>query len=79
MYVAPPFRGQGIGRALVQAAIAQAKALPGPHQVNLGVTNSNRAAHAVCGFGTYGVEREAMAVGGHYHDTAYMVLRLASA
>lgn len=82
MYVAPPFRGQGIGRALLQAAIAQARALPGVRQVNIGVTTSNRAAYALyvsCGFETYGVEREAMAVEARYYDTAYLALRLTGA
>lgn len=80
MYVTPDFRRRGVGRALVEAAIARARELPGLRQINLEVATSNRAACALyesCGFETFGVEREASQVDGAYHDASYMALRLA--
>jgi L-amino acid N-acyltransferase YncA len=46
------------------------------------VMTSNRAAYALyasCGFETYGIERQASAVGGRYCDMAHMVLQLSGA
>jgi len=79
MYVAPAFRGRGIGRALLEAVIARAKALPGLRQLNLTVTASNAAARALyrsCGFETFGLERAALWVDDQYYDTEYMTLQL---
>ena len=79
MYVVPAFRGQGIGRALLEAVIERARALPGLRQLNLTVTASNEAARALyrsCGFETFGLERAALRVDGQYYDTEYMALRL---
>lgn len=79
MYVAPAFRGQGIGRALLEAVIARARALPDLRQLNLTVTASNAAARALyrsCGFETFGLERAALWVDDQYYDTEYMTLQL---
>ncbi len=79
MYVAPAFRGQGIGRALLEAVITRARATPDLRQLNLTVTASNAAARGLyraCGFETFGLERAALQVDGQYYDTEYMALRL---
>jgi ribosomal protein S18 acetylase RimI-like enzyme len=79
MYVAPEFRGQGIGRALLEAAVSQARALPGLRQLDLTVTESNPAACSLyksCGFETFGLERGAIEIDGKTYDVAYMALQL---
>jgi RimJ/RimL family protein N-acetyltransferase len=79
MYVAPEFRGQGIGRALLGAVVSQARELPGLRKINLTVVTSNQAAHSLyksCGFETFGLEREAVEIEGNYYDVAYMTLQL---
>ena len=79
MYVTPEHRRHGLGRRLLEAALAQARELPGLRQINLEVVTSNRAAYTLyesCGFETFGVERDAFSVDRTYHDVAYMTLRL---
>lgn len=64
MFVDEPARGQGAGRALVQAALDAAAARPGVQVVTLTVTQGNRPAVALyesCGFQTFGVEPMAIA------------------
>ena len=66
MMVPAAARGRGIGRALVEAALALARARDGVLQVNLTVTEGNRQAQALyerCGFVAFGVEPLAIAVG----------------
>jgi ribosomal protein S18 acetylase RimI-like enzyme len=78
VYVAPDQRGRGLGKALIAALIAHAKAV-GLRQVTLSVTVSNDAAHALyraAGFTTYGVEPGSLYVDGRYLDVELMVLRL---
>lgn len=53
VYVAPPARGRGAGRQLVQAAIAHACAIPELARVRLAVAQDNNAALTLylgCGF-----------------------------
>lgn len=79
MYVAPEFRGQGIGRALLGAAVSRARKLPDLKQINLTVVTSNQAARSLyksCGFETFGLERGAVEIDGNYYDVAYMTLPL---
>ncbi|HKB49055.1 MAG TPA: GNAT family N-acetyltransferase, partial [Ktedonobacterales bacterium] len=80
MYTAPEARGQGIGRALIEAALAHARTLPGLEQVNLSVVTSNAAARALyrsLGFEVYGLERRALKLpNGTYLDEEHMVLRV---
>jgi RimJ/RimL family protein N-acetyltransferase len=79
MYVAPEARGRGAGRALLEAAVAQARAWPGVEQVQLGVNAANgpaRALYRVAGFEVFGVERRALRVGDRYVDEEHMVLNL---
>ncbi len=63
MFVAPEHQGRGLGQALVQAALAQARARPGVRVVTLTVTEGNARAeglYARCGFVRFGVEPLAM-------------------
>ncbi|MDO1529633.1 GNAT family N-acetyltransferase [Fulvimonas sp. R45] len=79
LYVAPAHRRRGVGRALLHAAIAQARATRGVRQLKLGVNASNAAALALyraAGFETYGVEPAALAIDGLFHDEALCMLRL---
>jgi ribosomal protein S18 acetylase RimI-like enzyme len=80
MYAAPEARGQGIGRALIEAALAHARALPGLEQINLSVVTGNDAARALyrsLGFEVYGLERRALKLpDGTYLDEDHMALRL---
>jgi ribosomal protein S18 acetylase RimI-like enzyme len=78
MYVTPEFRQLGVGRALLDAALARAAEL-GLRQVSLLVVTANRAAvrlYESAGFETFGLERDAFYVGEAYYDVAYMALKL---
>jgi ribosomal protein S18 acetylase RimI-like enzyme len=82
MYVAPEFRRRGLGRALVDAALAHARALPGFRQVRLSVNASNLPARSLYqsrGFKCVGVEPEALCVEGRYYDLELYVIRLPTA
>lgn len=75
MYVAPQARQQGHGSALVQAALASARARPGIRLVQLTVTEGNQAAQALyqrCGFLVFGLEPQAVAVGGGFVGKTHM-------
>lgn len=80
MYVTPEARGRGLGRALLLAAIEQARATPGVEQVHLGVVSrmaAARALYASLGFIAYGMEPHALKLGdGDYLDEELMVLWL---
>jgi RimJ/RimL family protein N-acetyltransferase len=79
MVVAPSQRGQGIGQALVNAALAEARCRPGVQRVLLTVTEGNRAAEALyarCGFVAFGVELQAVAVPGGYVNKVHMACDL---
>jgi len=75
VYVRPEYRGQGAGRALMEAALARAREL-GLRQVNLGVSVASKAAIALyeaCGFEEFGREKHAFKVGTEFYDAIYMV------
>ena len=79
MYVVPEFRCRGLGKQLVAALIAEARALAGLEQINLTVTHSNAKARALylkAGFVSFGVEKNALKVDGTYYDKEYMTLTL---
>lgn len=79
MYVAPESRRIGAGRALLAAAVAHARGLPGLRYLRLVVNASNtpaRALYKTFGFVCVGVEPEAVLVAGRYHDEELRVLRL---
>jgi ribosomal protein S18 acetylase RimI-like enzyme len=79
MYVAEVARGRGVGRALLEHAIAEARQQPGLEQILLMVVSSNETAlrlYAACGFTRYGVEPRALKLGERYFDEDLMILRL---
>ncbi len=82
MYVPQELRGKGIGKALLQAAIAYAKTLPDLEQINLSVVLTSREARHLfisLGFETYGLERRALRFNDRYFDQELMTLRLTEA
>lgn len=79
MYVRPAMRGQGRGRALMQAAIARSRNIDRILQLKLSVVTSNEAAKQLyesLGFEVYGVEPRSLLVDGVYYDQAHLWLRL---
>ena len=76
MAVLPPYRGQGIGRRLLQACLAKAKA-KGITRVELEVRGDNAAAitlYEKSGFIKEGVKRKALFFDGVYYDALLMSL-----
>ncbi len=79
MYVAPEMRRRGFGGALLDAALAHARSLPGVRQLKLTVNATNAAARSLYesrGFVQVGVEPEALCVEGRFFDEELYVLRL---
>jgi ribosomal protein S18 acetylase RimI-like enzyme len=78
LYVVPGLRGQGIGRALMEAAIEQARRR-GARRLTLRVLGPNTRAQALyesLGFEVEGVQREEFLLEGRYVDDVLMALRL---
>lgn len=78
MYVQPEAAGRGVGRALVEALLGQARA-DGLELVVLTVTEGNAKAQALyerCGFRSFGVEPHAIKVDGRAWGKNHMYLRL---
>ncbi len=78
MGVHPNFRGQGIGRRLIEATLAAAPAV-GVEVVSLRVRTDNVAAIALylsVGFVVEGTQRRALRIDACYHDTHLMALQL---
>ena len=79
MYVADAARGQGLGRALLQALLERARQIPDLEEVLLSVAVTHTAArklYASLGFTSYGLERNALRVGQQAVDEDYMSLKL---
>ncbi|WP_026909194.1 GNAT family N-acetyltransferase [Paucisalibacillus globulus] len=79
MYVTPDERGNGLGKALLDAAIKQARAIDGISRVNLSVVSINHDAKGLYqkfGFKSYGLEEKALKVKNVYFDEEYMSLSL---
>ncbi len=78
MYVAPEAGRRGMGRALVDALLAEARAT-GIELLALTVTQGNEAArvlYARCGFQTFGIEPDAVQVAGTSYAKEHMYLKL---
>jgi ribosomal protein S18 acetylase RimI-like enzyme len=76
MYVAPAYRGRGVGRQLMEYAIAFASQMEGVSRITLAVTAGNASAIALyesLGFQSYGCERGALIVDGVPYDEILMV------
>lgn len=79
MFVAPEFRGRGLGKLLMNEAIKKAEELEGVEQVYLTVVAKNKSAihlYKNVGFQTYGRDQRALKWNGHYMDEELMVLFL---
>lgn len=74
MYVCPEWRGSGLAKALLTAAIAEAGEC---RSLKLAVSTSNTAAvrlYRSAGFQAYGTDVAALYVNGVYHDSLLMRL-----
>ena len=81
MFVLRRFRTGGLGRALMEAALAAARSRPGVRIVQLTVTEGNDAARRLYerfGFVTFGVEPYAHAVRSQYVSKVHMWCDLAT-
>lgn len=79
VFVAAEARRLGVGRALVEEAVARARAVPGLLQIHLSVSTTTpeaRRLYRALGFCTWGVEPDAMRVAGNLIDEEHMVLLL---
>jgi ribosomal protein S18 acetylase RimI-like enzyme len=79
MMVRPQARRQGVGAALLQACIAEARRVPELEMLTLSVTASNVAAvrlYTRAGFERYGRLPRATRTDAGYHDKDLMLLRL---
>ena len=79
MYVEPELRGQGLGRQLVEALLAEARRRDGLRQIALTVTEGNAAAEALyqrSGFSRFGLEPLAVLERGRFLNKIHMVCLL---
>ena len=79
MYVPRELRKQGIGKALLEAAIEYAKSLPDLESIKLAVVLTNKEARLLFvshGFQSYGTERNALKLHDRYFDQELMTLPL---
>ncbi|CAM3993827.1 GNAT family N-acetyltransferase [Bordetella muralis] len=79
VYVHPDLRGKGAARALMTAAIAHTRKLPGIRQITLNVTASNAAAfqlYSSLGFQLCGEEPDSLCIDGKLYADKHMFLRL---
>jgi ribosomal protein S18 acetylase RimI-like enzyme len=79
VYVAPEMRGLGLGRALLDELIRQARSMPELDVLNLSVTESQTAARRLyerLGFTVWGVEQDALRENGAPLASLHLSLRL---
>jgi RimJ/RimL family protein N-acetyltransferase len=79
IYVAPTARGKGIGRALLDAAVAHARTWPEIRQLHLSVTDvaaDARRLYAAVGFQEWGREPRSLQWKGRFVAEAHMALLL---
>jgi ribosomal protein S18 acetylase RimI-like enzyme len=77
VYLRSGCRGQGTGRAMLNALLERIKACPGVEQVSLTVVCGQDAAkglYLLLGFKSYGMEPRGLKVDGRYLDDEHMVL-----
>ncbi|HEX3728745.1 MAG TPA: N-acetyltransferase [Opitutaceae bacterium] len=80
MYVRPEFRGQSLGREMLERLLAFARRQPGAECVMLQATTTNEPAKALYrkfGFVSCGIEPKALKLGDDYWDFETMQLDLA--
>jgi GNAT superfamily N-acetyltransferase len=80
VYVLPGHRAGGVGRRIIEELIATAvETASHVEQINITVTAVNARARDLylsMGFKTWGLERRALRIDGHYYDDEHMVLFL---
>ncbi|MBE1441643.1 GNAT family N-acetyltransferase [Paenibacillus sp. OAS669] len=79
MYVAPEYRKQRLGQALVSALLMEAKTCAGLERVHLTVISSNQAAKRLyesLGFVCYATEKQALKIDGAYWDEDFLSIRV---
>lgn len=79
MYVAPEYRGCGLGKGLLEAAVAHARTLPGVTLVSLTVTDAApqaRRLYEQAGFQLWGTHPEALRHEARSVADHHMLLRL---
>lgn len=79
MYVAPPARGRGAGRLLLDALVAHARTWPGVVMVELSVTEAAPEAlslYRAAGFRAWGTEPRSLHWQGCYVDQTFLTLDL---
>jgi RimJ/RimL family protein N-acetyltransferase len=79
MMVRTSERGRGIGKALLDALIDEAREPAGLEMLTLTVTDGNSSAvrlYERTGFARFGTLHKAIKVGGQYHDKVHMVIYL---
>ena len=79
MYVASEARGRGIGRALLERVVAEARSWPGVEKVTLTVVERAAAARSLyraAGFRPYGLEPDSLRQDGVLDTVEYLALDL---
>ena len=78
-FVSPEFRGQAIGRRLLEQLISECRTFENLQQLHLWVPTINSAADELyksCGFETCGVEKRSLNLGERYIDLRHAILTL---
>lgn len=79
VYVTPSARGKGLARALLEAAIATARTWEGLTHVQLSASEKSTAARRLyesLGFVAFGVEPDAMRIGGELFKEIHFAMKL---
>ena len=79
MYVSPHGRRKGVGKALMEQAIRQAKETNEIEKINLSVVSSNESAknlYLQMGFKVFGIEEMALKERDVYYEEQHMTLIL---
>ena len=76
MYVHSDYRGQGVGRILIDTLFEQVQQLKGLEQIHLWTLHAETSAasfYSLCGFQSQGVVKKDLKIAGRYVDAEYMV------
>ncbi len=79
VYVAPGQRKQGVARTMFKMIFERARAIEGLERILISVATTQTAAkqfYRKLGFEVFGVEPQALKIGGRYIDEEYMVMGL---